>query len=412
MTNQQKDQTYSPAVRWAGRLIAVLFGVLFAWLLLELFLRIAYPALPYVLQAPLREVHVTPFTEKKILPPAVVQPDSDYQNVTRNHVDNELQYLVPTVGIHITTKNIMDENSHVGFRVPDSSWEPRWPVDAVFVGDSHTFCFTEYEDCWVRRLDTQYGMSVVNLGQGATGSISHRNILMKFGLLYEPRFVVWQWYGNDMNEDYGMAVTYEGLPPVAEPNDAPAEEPRPPKGPVAEWLSANSAVYVIFDLLRSSEAERYRYNRFVDPYYFEDGELAMGYGRDSTMIGFDLSLEKTQIGLELGQEAIRDTKAVLDGKGIPLVMVLLPTKEEVYARWTEPTLGAEKLAMLAEGRQRMAAFCEEEGILCVDVTAELTAKANEGVQLFYPDDNHMNAAGNALLADVVWRFLVDAGLME
>jgi hypothetical protein len=192
----------SPAriVREAAARVAVSgFGLLLGWLLLEILLRLGFSFLPYILQAPLREIYITPFSDKKLLPPAVIQNDDVYQIVTRNHVDNELQYFVPNVPLHVTTNNWLGENSHVGFRVPTVDWEPRWPVDAIFLGDSHTFCFTEYEACWVQILAETYGMSVVNMGQGATGNISHLHLLQKFGLLNEPRFVIWQWYGNDAN---------------------------------------------------------------------------------------------------------------------------------------------------------------------------------------------------------------------
>ena len=77
-----------------ARLAAVIFSLLLAWLILEILLRLTYPLLPYILQAPLREIYITPFSDRKLLPPAVLRNDEAYQIVTRNHVNNELQYFV------------------------------------------------------------------------------------------------------------------------------------------------------------------------------------------------------------------------------------------------------------------------------------------------------------------------------
>lgn len=386
----------------ASRSIAIIFGILTAWLLIEILLRVTYPVLPYIIKAPLRYMHVTPFSDTPMLPVPAIAFDNEFQVIAHNHLENELQYLVPSVPLHITTSNWLDPNSHVGFRVPAADCEPRWPVQALFIGDSFTFCFTEYEDCWVQILSDKYGMSVVNMGQTATGSISHLHILQKFGLLYKPQIVVWQWYGNDYNEDYGMATKYMGMEPVEPPTPKPAT---PPQSALEKWLNVNSAVYIIYNFVFSSEAEQYQLTRSVDPYHVQDGGLDIYFGRDTTMIGHDVSLPRNEVGLELSQQAIRDSRNFLDQAGIPLVLVLIPTKEEVYARWTEPILGKDALDALREGRQRMLDFCEEEGLICLDMTETLTAAASEGQQVYFVKDNHINAAGNAIVADTVWQFL-------
>lgn len=391
-----------------GRLIAISFGILTAWLLLEILLRLFYPALPFILKSPLREIYVTPFSDKKLLPPPIILDDRDYQHVIRNHAVNDLQYFVPDVPLHVTTSNWLDPNSHVGFRVPTPDWEPRWPVDALFIGDSFTFCFTEYEDCWVQMLADKYGMSVVNMGQGATGSIGQLHLLRKFGLLNEPRFVVWQWYGNDFNEDYGMATTYLGMEPVEPPTPKPDKAPRTP---LQQWLSANSASYVIVNFFRSSEAEQYQYTRFIDPYHVEDGDVDIEFGRQVTIVGQDLSLRRNQVGLELSKQAIRKGYDYLTAAGVPLVLVLLPTKEEVYAHLTEPVLGEGVLQALSEGREQMREFYDAEGYMWLDATEALSTAAKAGQQLYFKEDNHLNPNGNAVLADVVWAFLVEQGLM-
>jgi hypothetical protein len=220
-------------------------------------------------------------------------------------------------------------------------------------------------------------------------------LLQKFGLLNDPCFVIWQWHGNDANEDYGMATTYMGLEPVEPPTPKPVARLRTP---LQEWLGANSAVYVMVYLFRSSEAEQYQYTRFVDPYRMQEGDVDIYFGRPSTLIGYDLSQPRNQVGFELGLAAIREGRDFLDKAGVPLVLLLLPTKEEVYSRLTAPQLGEERLQIIHESRERMLLFCVAEEYLCLDATERLTTAADAGQQLYYAQDNHLNAAGNAILA--------------
>lgn len=397
----------------AAKIIAAFLGIGLAWLMLELLMRVAFPLFPYTIQAALREVRRTPFTEERILPQQIWQEDIHYQFVSRSNVNNEYQFPDPRVGFYVTTKNWLDPNSHVGFRVPSADWEPRWPIDAVIVGDSFSFCYTEYPDCWVQRLDSEHGMSVVNLGQVATGSISHLNILTTFGLPHQPRMVIWQWYGNDFNDDYGMALMNDQISAVETPEAPQLVPPSPPSSSIlVEWLEKNSAVYWIIKTVTTPKPDLYKYQRFVDPYMANDGEIAFSYGRSYTSRASDLSAEKNQIGLELSMGKILETHELLASQDIKLVILLIPSKEEVYRRWTEPTLGNEQLDLLSQGRLEMIALCEVAKLLCLDSTPALTAAAEQQTAVYLPFDTHLNVAGNQIVTDELWQFLTDNQLSQ
>ena len=411
--DQSQENERRKAGGWLKRIIAVFFGISLAWLMLELLMRVAFPLFPYTIQAALREVRRTPFTEERILPQQIWQEDIHYQLISRADVANEYQFPDPRVGFYVTTKNWLDPNSHVGFRVPSADWEPRWPVDAVIVGDSFTFCYTEYTDCWVQRLESEHGMSVVNLGQVATGSISHLNILTTFGLPHQPRMVIWQWYGNDFNDDYGMALMNDQISAVDAPEAPQLLPPAPPSpSPLVKWLEKNSAVYWIMRTVTTPKPDLYKYQRFVDPHQVKDGEMVFSYGRPYTSKSSDLSAVKNQIGMGLSQNAILETRDLLASQDVQLVILLIPSKEEVYRRWTEPTLGAPQLSLLAQGRLEMVSFCQESALLCLDSTTALTAVAEQGTPVYLPYDTHLNVAGNQVITDELWRFLTEHQLTD
>jgi hypothetical protein len=389
-----------------ARTAAVLFGLLAGWLLLEALLRIGYRALPTLIQETLRDVRITPFTETRIMPPALWRADNYFGSVSRPGAVNELQASSSSVMIHVTTTNWLDPQSHVGFRVDSPDWEPRWPVDAVVVGDSFTFCFSELEDCWVQMLDRDYGMSVVNLGQVATGSTSHLRILQTFGMPYEPRVVIWQWYCNDYNDDYGLAIlsgtlpadTYGGVPTQTEPDK-----------PILQWLYRYSAVYAIMYALTNSQDELETFQTQVDPYHVRDGAIDITFGRPYNL-SYDMSNPKQEYGWESTQGALEEARDLVAEKNTPMVIVVIPAKEEVYRKLTEPYLGEDGIEMVSEGRLRLLEFCEKEGLICLDMTPVLTARAEAGEMVYYSDDIHLNEAGNALLAETLWQLLVEKGL--
>src|SRR5258708_26371576 len=166
----------TPRLRGIGaRIVTALFGLLLAWVLVESVIRMAYGALTMNLQSALRNVHVTPFIDQQLAPPSIWQPDSDYLNIVRPGVIDSLQAGSPTVTFHVSSYAWW--GGRVGFRSPQPQ-DGR--VEAAAVGDSFTFCFTEFNDCWVSLVAQRTGLNIANLGQPVTGSTSHARIYFDF----------------------------------------------------------------------------------------------------------------------------------------------------------------------------------------------------------------------------------------
>lgn len=380
------------------RLFAALFGLLIAILLIETGVRLLYGSLPINVQIALRDFHVTPFTDQQLAPPSLWQADKDYLTIVRPGVTDSLQAGSPTVTFHVSSYAWW--GGRVGFRSP----QPQdGNVEAVALGDSFTFCFTELADCWVTKVGQQAGLKFSNLGQPVTGSESHARIYNDFVAkpdlkLKQPKLVLWQFYGNDFNDDYGLAA----LNGTAKSPPAPVPATRPlPQGPLAVWLRQNSVIYVMMSaLLRGNDPG---VQQFVDPYHTTANGLDLWFGQSYVRDSFDMSQPRNQEGEALSQQAILKTRATVEQNGGKFVMIIMPAKEETYRALAESLMSKAAVDAIAAPRLHILDFCKTENLTCFDLLPALQAQASR--QLYYPNDPHLNMAGNQVAADAIANFI-------
>jgi hypothetical protein len=383
-----------------SRLLTIVFGLFVALLIAEIGIRAAYRALPQPLQIALRDVRITPFTDARLVPVPIWADDNDYQTITRPGLQEVTAYGSPEIAFKVSTYSWW--GGRVGFRTPQPT---DGHVDGVVLGDSFAFCFTDAPDCWVDRLSAAGGLRLADLGQPVTGSVSHARIFKTFAAPIKPGLVIWQFFGNDFNDDYGLARLNGTAQTPPEP--VLATEPPLPQGFPA-WLRENSAVYALLSALvrRSAGVQQ-----FVDPYHLSGAGLDLWYGQTYVRDAFDLSAPRNQEGERLSQAAILETRALVEGYGGKFVIVLMPTKEETYAAQTEPALTATVLAGIRAPREHLNAFCAAQQLTCLDLLPTLQAQAASGTQGYYPRDMHLNPAGNAAVADALLKYLRDQKLI-
>ncbi|PJF37066.1 MAG: hypothetical protein CUN49_02190 [Candidatus Thermofonsia Clade 1 bacterium] len=385
-------------VKLLSRLAILLTSIAITLLLLEIAIRAFYGALPSALQIALRFVHQTPFTEARLAPLPLWHEDATFQMVVAPEARDVEQ--VGSLSVRFRVSTYAWWNGHVGFRTPPPE---DGAVQAVALGDSHTFCFTAEEACWVNLLSARLGTPIANLGQPVTGSESHARRYYSFVAnpalgLKQPRLVLWQFFGNDYNDDYGLAL----LNGTAQtPPEATA--PAPAEAPLSAWLRQYSAVFALLDALMRADDPQMR--RFIDPYRVSTAQVDIAFGRPYLAEAFDMRQARNREGEQLSRAAILRTRTLVEANGGRFIVLLMPTKEEVYRHLTEPYLGTAYLEQLAEPRLRLLAFCAEAQLTCLDLTPELTARALQGQQLFFSDDIHLNAQGNRAVAEIVAAFL-------
>jgi len=371
--------------------------------LLEIVLRLSAPLLPEPLQVTARRV-TTGQAYAEVWSPAW-QQNRDHYYALRPGLDNALQYGSANVSFRLSTIELW-AGAGIGVRNRPVNYR----VDAVVVGDSFGLCFTERADCWVNRLQAQTGLGIVNLSQPVTGTTSHLRMLQGFGAPMEPPLVIWQFFGNDFNDDYGLALFRDELDELHEldeldelddplPPDTPFDD-APPADTLLTWLQNNSVAYAVTEQVLTGQwgglpaGER----EFVMRYSASYGDNVLYFGAQYEQRALDMASERNQIGYELSRQAFAAAQQTVAEWGGEIVVVMIPTREEVYRELTEPLMGAAALDRLASARAAMHDLCDALALRCLDPLEVFRARAAQNEALYYSDDMHLNPHGNAVLA--------------
>lgn len=327
------------------------------------------------------------------------------------------------------------------------------PVVAV-LGDSFTDAMTlPAELTWPSRLASLLGVGVRNYGTAGFGPGQELRVLKEYVLARRPRLVVVGFFaGNDLQDAerfetferkgafppaalgwkikpviarfdqlYAMSL-YQGFAsglrdwsgplahaasPVA-PEDYSGDDPAAPARPGPGFDRG------LFTVPVGGRALRFA---FLPPYL-----NCLALSRDQL---------RTSHRWELTRRSYREMARLVGSQGSQLVVMLVPSKAQVYLPLLEATLSAEELRQalafclreqpnapgpeaLLRNRlalnQLMRDFCASEGIAFLDLTPELESRVQVGHNVYFPDDSHWNAAGHETGAAALAKFVKVRGL--
>ncbi|MEL6527953.1 MAG: hypothetical protein AAFQ07_19805, partial [Chloroflexota bacterium] len=109
--------------------------------------------------------------------------------------------------------------------------------------------------------------------------------------------------------------------------------------------------------------------------------------------------------------AFQEAQTIVDDMNGTLLVVIIPTREEVYRATTAPIMGEDNVDTLQSARDTMLSLCDEFALTCFDAyDALVTATQTNDTLLYYSDDMHLNALGNAVLADALASYLTENDL--
>lgn len=102
-------------------------------------------------------------------------------------------------------------------------------------------------------------------------------------------------------------------------------------------------------------------------------------------------------------------KNLCDARTLPLLIWMFPLKEQVYERERQILVEEYGVARtdydFVQPQEVLADFCRKHDILFLSPLGRFRQEAATGRRLHFISDNHFNAAGHAVLADELFRFL-------
>ncbi len=285
-----------------------------------------------------------------------------------------------------------------GHRAGLRSDPPEWALDILTFGDSFTFCWTAWEQCWVETLDIEGGWNVFNAAIPGTGTTAQLNLMKELAPPWKPALVVWAWYNNDLSDNYDLARIRDE---VGELPGAPADDPvAPPSG-----LGQFSALAQLINANVSPPPRLTPFKHYET--VLVNGRRLLVHTNEYPYATVIDAYPRTQYGWERGIAAQAEGQDLVKAWGGRLLIVVIPTKEEAYAEFLTEAVGQAYLDQMAISRERLLAECEVRGWLCLDTLPAFREAIRRGQTIYYGFDSHLDSSGNRLLAEMVEAYIAE-----
>ena len=319
----------------------------------------------------------------------VADPDLGY----RPKPGLDMRY--PSEGRSIVVRTTSYDLGDIGFR----DLETKPPFDAIALGDSFTFCDdVPIETCWVRLLGEQTSLSIASLGISGFSTLAESRVLKRYGKELRPRLVLLGLFPNDFNDN----LRFDDWVNSGDPDFWQWRKAREGRGVIRGWLASHSISYRLVDAaLRAREGKTYNYDK---------NGLSLVLRTDRWTSDAKQQAERLR-GWHLMQRALLDMHKEADAVGARLVVVLIPSKEEVYwdAVRNDVPIAADEidrpLGLVAD-------FAKEKGISVCDLRPAFETQAEKYHQLYLRVSGHWNDAGNELAAQTISTCLRSQGLLS
>ena len=312
------------------------------------------------------------------------------------------------------------------------------------LGDSFTDAtILDVDATWPSRLEQRLGRAVQNYGTAGFGTQQERLVVQDFVAPHRPRIVVLAFFaGNDIldAEAFDRFQRSGGVESRALPG-WPIKDvvSRADTWFVASalragtrWMGASPDATLVAAGLEPPAGTTPRSAALS----FDRGMFTVPVGERAVRFAFmppylnTLNYSEADLraraGWTLTSAAIRGMREASRSFGAEFIVMFVPFKSQVYLPLVERAFAPAALrAALAFSLNRfqrpvdldllhrnrlaqndmMRQLCEAEQIPFVDTTAALEARVQAGENMYFPDESHLNEAGEALLADVLAAFL-------
>ena len=275
-------------------------------------------------------------------------------------------------------------------------------TDILVVGDSLPFgTYEASEDLYATRIGKLLGKTVVNLGVGSTSPPTY-NRMVEVGTRYHPRVVVYAIFANDFLTEDGFEPRRLALTNTFRSLDRDREwffNGYDTKGRALSTVRAFTNHFLSYQLVKSFRPLPATFA--VLPWWQGDDFFLFpdrGYWEELMAWDNESVRRATETNYELIKEAHRFSTEALDAR---FLVVMQPSKEMVYG----PITGELRTRIYSESWDRtyeeLTKRLRESGILVLDLTNDLRARAQAGAKLYHSIDGHFNKDGHRVVAEIL-----------
>ncbi|MEZ6016467.1 MAG: SGNH/GDSL hydrolase family protein [Planctomycetota bacterium] len=317
--------------------------------------------------------------------------------------------------VHLPNRGSIDAWGFRNASVPERA-------DVVCLGDSQTYGENiRRADAYPQQLAARIGRPVYNMSLGGYGPLQMEHLIDQ-ALSLKPRLVVLGFYlGNDLADAHRFAalphwaslrdpaLSYEELTELAPRDDVSGNLSLALiDGAIERSWVLQRLTYDLKLAIKSSDLLSRAYGRTGAPGPFDDGPLRTQFSAAYRLGALDLQRDEIRDGLRITEHALGEIARACAERGTALALLIIPTKERLYhellvRRALPDSNGLERLGEAeAAATLRVEAVAQAAGIRVLDPTPALLA-ALEDERALWPkgSDGHLNAAGCAVLAEVL-----------
>jgi hypothetical protein len=316
-----------------------------------------------------------------------------------------------------------------GFRnpgIPDA-------VDVLALGDSHTYGNTaRMRDAWPQVLSRETGLSVYNMGLGGYGPNQYYQLLATRGITLRPKTVLVGLYlGDDFENAY--SITYgldywtflrDGRRDRVNADIWGDDEPPGEVKTFRNWLSRHSLLYrltvhgpalaTVKASLQFLQATR-THDPSVAVFNDSPNNIHEAFRPIRIRAGLDQERPEVREGMRITFQLLADMARLCIHNGCDLIVVIIPSKETVFAdylRNAEINLKAVIDSLIRNeslATAELETFLRREGIRYVETLPALRSSARGELYYRGPADMHPGANGYKVIGTTVAKFLRDSG---
>lgn len=342
---------------------------------------------------------------------------SDYLSVEM--VEDEVLGAVPAPG---TRRAGLDEWGFRNRSVPQHA-------DIVAIGDSHTFGNTAtMDDAWPAVVARNTGKSVYNLGMGGYGPNQYLHLLKHRALKLSPKAVIVGLYmGDDFENAYLMTYGLNHWSYLrgirlgaANANIWRTTVPASWHKRIRAWLAGHSVVYQIVmhgPLTGALQGEiqirnAHRINPLAAVLNLPERNILEAFLPWSMLSRLDQSSPEVLEGMRVCFDILREMRDVCHERKIQLRVLVIPTKEMVFAELLESNATVAQREALQRlfvneriARQKLFEFLKSENIHYMDPLPDLRRTVGQKLYARTAGDMHPGRNGYKVIGDAVSRSL-------